>query len=136
MPNAIVLCIELKPFGNHDGDSLGFIELLEGHFVGKKAGMLAPEFCSACASFSSVVMALGGEETHTLPAQLPFFSCERKTDRVVALACGILDTMLDCSLVVMVERKKSSKASSRSMVGQGHSQRRSCDSIKADHDQK
>jgi len=107
------------------------IEVPEGHFIGKKAGMLAPKLCSACACFSCIVaVTLSGEETHALPAQLPIFSGERKTDRLVALAGGILKTMLNCGVVVMVKRKKSSEPSSRGVVGQGHSQRRSCDSIK------
>jgi len=99
------------------------IEVPEGHFVGKKAGMLVPKLCSACASVSCIVAAaLSGEETHTLPAQLPVFSCERKTDRLVALAGGVLETMLDCGMVVVAGRKKNSEASSRGVVGQGHSE--------------
>jgi len=98
------------------------IEVPEGYFVGKKAGTLAPKLCSACACFSCIVAAtLSGEETHTLPAQLPIFGCERKTDRLVALAGGILKTMLNCGMVVRVKRKESSEASSRGVVGQGHS---------------
>jgi len=98
------------------------IKVPEGYFVGKKAGTLAPKLCSACACFACIVAAtLSGEETHTLPAQLPIFSCERKTDRLVTLAGGILKTMLKWGMVVRAKRNKSGEASSRGVVGQGHS---------------